>query len=120
MTISAKLFSILTTGFRKEFFLKFSNRYIMETGHAHWRTCFCRIKFVLASFVEGHLVTVSTKLFLILTTGFRGENLQKPTFVTTISHNHRRSCFMTDPISLTYFCRGSPKQYSCDVSSKLV
>ena len=43
MTISAKLFSILTTGFRKEDLLKFSNRYIMETGHADWRTCFCRL-----------------------------------------------------------------------------
>ena len=33
MTISAKLFSILTTGLRRRF-LKFSHRYIMETGNS--------------------------------------------------------------------------------------
>ena len=35
MTISAKLFLILTTDFREDF-LKFSHRYIMETGHVTW------------------------------------------------------------------------------------
>ena len=80
VTISAKLFSILPTGFRRRF-LKFSHRYIMETGHASWRPCFWRIKFVLAIFV-GHQVLISTKLFWILTPGFR--DLQS--FVTAISH----------------------------------
>ena len=36
MIISAKLFLILTTGFRGEDFLNFSHRYTMETGHVHW------------------------------------------------------------------------------------
>ena len=33
----------------------------------------CRIKFVLATFVEGHPLIISNKLLRILTTGFRGE-----------------------------------------------
>ena len=35
-------------------------------GHIFWR-----IKFVLAIFVEGHLITNSAKSFFILTNGFR-------------------------------------------------
>ena len=40
------------------------------TGHAHWQS----IKFVLAILVEGHPVTISAKLFLILICLFGGED----------------------------------------------
>ena len=36
---------------------------------------FLLIKFNLAIFVEGHLVIISAKLFLFLTTGFIGEDV---------------------------------------------
>ena len=45
--------------------------HIWKTGYTPWRPCFWRIKFVLAIFVKGNPVIISTKLFWILTTGFR-------------------------------------------------
>ena len=48
----------------------------METGHAHWRSSFLMDQIVLAFIVEGHSVTISTISFLILTTGYRGDDFQ--------------------------------------------
>ena len=66
MAISAKLVSILTTGFRGQDFKGLS----YAISHARRR-----IKFLLAIFVEGHLVAISAKLVSILTNGFRGEHV---------------------------------------------
>ena len=77
VSISAKSCSILATGFRGEDIQRFLQRYIIETGYASWRPCFLtdQIHFQIRFFVEGHLVTVSTKLFSILSIGFRGEDV---------------------------------------------
>ena len=40
--------------------------------HAPCQTCIWLIEFLLAIFVEGHLITISAKSISILTTGFRG------------------------------------------------
>ena len=41
----------------------FSHSYIRETGHAPWWPCFLTDKIILAFFVEGHPVIISTKSF---------------------------------------------------------
>ena len=64
------LFWILNTNFqRRRSFADF----VIVISHAPWQPGFWQIKFVLAVFVEGHLVTISSKLFSILTIVFRGE-----------------------------------------------
>ena len=62
ITISTKPFSILTTGFRGEDVSSFLHRYIRETGHAPQWPVFDGSNF-FSSFVEGHPVIISTKLF---------------------------------------------------------
>ena len=96
---------------------KFPHRYKKETGHAPWRPCFWRVNFVLAIIVVRHSVTVSTKLFCILTTGFRGEDLQS--FCYRDKPRPLAAMFSTDQISFSYFCRGSPKEHSREIWLKL-
>ena len=72
MTISAKFISIPTTGFRGDDFLKFSHRYIMETGHASLAAMFLTNRFCLIDFCRSS----SSKLFSIMTTDFTGEDFQ--------------------------------------------
>ena len=67
--------------FQRNIFLKVAlpRKATPPGGHAFWR-----IKFLLATFLEGHLVTISAKLFWFLTAGFWGEYLFF--FVNTISY----------------------------------
>ena len=58
MTISRKLFSILTTGFKEEFFCVY--KYIRDIGHAHRRVLFLTTRIRFLYFEVGH----STKTFL--------------------------------------------------------
>ena len=42
-------------------------------SRAAWWPCFKQIKYILAIFVEDHLVTISAKSISVLTIGFREE-----------------------------------------------
>ena len=107
VTISAKLFSSLTTGFRRRFFIFFSHRFIRKTGHAPWWPCFLTDHIRFCYFCRCHPVTISTKLFWIRTTGFRGEDL-----LSFCYHNKPpppppppplAAMFLTDQLSLAIF-----------------
>ena len=73
MTISAILFSILTIGFREEMFwvsyIGTLGKLAMDPGSR----IFDGSNLFFATFVEGHLVTISVKLFSSLTNGFKGD-----------------------------------------------
>ena len=58
---------------------------------------------------------ISTKLFLILIAVFR----RFLVFVIVISHGPWGHVFFMDQISFSCFCRGSPKEHSCEVWLKL-
>ena len=63
----------------------------------------------IAIFQEGHLMTIPSKLVLILTTGFRG-------YFQTFLHNGNwpiplATMFSTDQICFSCFCRRSPSDY---------
>ena len=68
----------------------------------------------LAILVEGHTVIISSKLFLILTTGFTEEDFFK-VFIIVIRHGSSRPCCLTDQFFFSFFCRWSPKKHSCDI-----
>ena len=83
-------------------------------GHVVFRL----IKFLLAISVEGCLVTISVKLFLILTTGFR-DGLQSflHRYIRETGHTPWQPFFLMDQISFSYFCIGSPSDHFRDFSS---
>ena len=62
----------------------------------------CQIKTVLFIFVEGYPVIISTKLFRILTKGFRREDYFFICFVVEIS-KALGATFLTDLISVSCF-----------------
>ena len=47
---------------------------VTAISHTPWWP-FLQIKFHLAIFVDGHLITISTKLFSFQTAGFRAEDV---------------------------------------------
>ena len=79
-------------------FKSFLLRYIKETGHAHGGHVFLRIKCVLAIFVEGHLVIISAKLFLILANGFRDVSSFLHRYIRETCHATLVAKFLTDQI----------------------
>ena len=74
MVTNAKLFLILTIGFRGDV-LSFLYMHLKGNWHHIWRPRFSTNQVRLCFIVEGHLVTNSNKWFSILTIGFRGEDV---------------------------------------------
>ena len=70
---STKLLWILTTGFRRED----RQSFYFPDGPCPLAAMILTDQICLAIFVEGPLVTISAKLFSILTIGFKGEDLKK-------------------------------------------
>ena len=59
-SVFAKLFSVLTSGFRGDVIVL--QKYMRGTGHALWRPCFYGSNPIVINYVEGHLMTISDKL----------------------------------------------------------
>ena len=85
----------------------------MVTGQSPLQPGFFDIKLVLAVLADSHLVTISTKLFCVVTTGFKGDDLQS--FCYRNKPRRLAAIFLTDQISFRYFSRGPPCDHFCQM-----
>ena len=75
-----------------------------------------RVKLVILILVifVGHQLPISAKLYSILTTGFREDNLiLLYTYIRKISNAPWQLLFLTNQICFRCFCRKSPNYHFC-------
>ena len=84
-------------------------------SHAPCQTCFWWIKFLLAFFVEGHLITISAKSISIPTTGFRSF-LHRRIRETVYAPGGHGFCQIKFIFKISYFCGRSSSDH-CQIPS---
>ena len=111
----------MTSSFGEEDFLRISScPYVVQEAPIHQSHVFWRIKISRTLFEKSHPRNIPAKLFQNLTSGFREEDFLR---ISSCSYNARsphspERCLWTDQNFANNFGKGSPKEHSCEITSK--